>query len=196
MAAPSRFSRWAQANQTVLLAGAVATLVIGLSAWIGIRARAAESMLSARLATWEVSARELATVQQQFRAPTAKESAALIAESSRMSALGVPPDEKLNLVDMLGRLAEACALQTVRVNVVPVPDSGFVPQRQVFGNSVKPATYAVAVEFAGSFSNAQKFVSSLPPSVTLLRLGAARQRTGAIYQLILSVYETDAHSGD
>jgi hypothetical protein len=196
MATSSKISRWADANQTILFANAVAVLVVGLSIWVGLRARAAASALVARRATWEVSAGELATVQQQFKAPNARESAALIAESSRMSALGVPAEERLNLVDMIGRLAEACALEAVRVNAVAASDSTVVPERQVFGNAVKPASYAIAVEFAGSFANAQKFVSSLPPSVAVSRLIAARQRSGAIYQLILSVYETDANSGD
>jgi len=196
MASSSKVSRWVTANQTLLFANAVAVLLIGLSLWVGLRARAATAALSARRMTWEVSANELATVQQQFRAPTATESAALISESNRMSALGVPAEEKLNLVDMIGRLAEACALEAVRVNVIAAPDSVFVPERQVFGNAVKPAGYAVAVEFAGSFANAQKFVSNLPPSVTVSRLSGARQRAGAAYQLILSVYESNANSGD
>ena len=112
-----------------------------------------------------------------------------------MGALGVRPGDKLSLVDMMGRLAEACALSAIRVNTVPASDSAFVVSRQLSGVPIKPADYALAVEFVGSFANAQKFVSSLPPSVSLWRLTATRRTGGALYQLVLSVYELDANSG-
>jgi hypothetical protein len=174
---------------------AVAVLIAGLSVWIGIRSKAVERDLASKRSAWEATANQLATVQQQFRVPSATESAALIAESSRMGALAVPAEEKLNLVDMIGRLAEACALTSVRVNAVAASDSAVVPERQVAGAQIKPAEYAVAVEFAGSFANAKKFVSSLPPSVLLSRLTAVRRDGGVLYQLILSVYELDAKTG-
>jgi hypothetical protein len=196
MASGAGISRWTKANPNQLLGIVVALLVIGLSAWIGRKARATASSLTARRAAWETTATQLSTVQQKFRAPTSTESAVLIAEANRMSALGVPAEEKLNLVDMLGHLAEAFSLSSVRVTVVARPDSAVVPDRQIAGSSIQPAPYSIAVEFVGRFADAQKFVSSLPPSVSLSRLAATRRDGGALYQLILSVYEIDANTGD
>jgi hypothetical protein len=174
----------------------VMTLVIGLSGWMGLRARGTMRELSASRRTWEATAAQLSTVQQQFRRPTTSESSALMAEANRMSALGITSDEKLGLVDLLGRLAEAMSLSSVRVNVVPVADSAVIPARQVVGSSIKPASYALAVEFVGRFADAQKFVSSLPPSVSISSLTAIRREGAARYSLILSVYEIDANPGD
>jgi hypothetical protein len=195
MASAQRLTQWARSNPNQLLAIAFAVLVAGASAWIGMRARAVATDIAVRRAAWDATAFQLATVQQQFRAPTSTESAALIAESSRMGVLGVRPGDKLNLVDMMGRLAEACSLTAVRVNSVRATDSAFVVGRQLSGVPIKPADYALAVEFVGSFANAQKFVSSLPPSVSLWRLTATRRTGGALYKLVLSVYELDANSG-
>ncbi len=88
------------------------------------------------------------------------------------------------------------ALSAVRVSVVPVPDSAVIPARLVVGSAIKPASYALAVEFVGRFADAQKFVSTLPPSVSLLSLSAFRREGGALYKLLLSVYEIDANSGN
>jgi hypothetical protein len=195
MASSQDMARWARTNPNQILAIGVAALVVGLSAWVGLKARAANASLASKRAAWESTANQLATVQQQFRVPTTTESAALIAESSRMGALGVPAGEKLNLIDMVGRLAEACGLSSVRVNSAVPGDSAFVADREVAGTAIKPATYALAVEFAGSFANAQKFVRSLPPSVALSRLTATRRESGALYHLVLSVYELDANPG-
>ena len=195
MPAPAQSPRPARPSPNQMLGVGVSLLIVGLSAWVGLRAGKVARDLQSKRAAWESTADRLATVQQQFRVPTATESAALIAESSRMSALAIPAEEKLNLVDMIGRLAEACALSSVRVNAVAASDSAVVPERDIAGSLVKTADYAVAVEFAGSFGNAKKFVSSLPPSVVLSRLNAVHRDGGVFYQLILSVYELDANSG-
>jgi hypothetical protein len=187
---------WARTNPNQVIAMALATLVIGASAWVGIKARGVSSQLADKRLGWEQSANQLATVRQQFRAPTSTESAALIAESSQMGSLGVAPADKISLVDMVGRLAEACALTGVRVNSVAPSDSAFIPERDISGTRIAPADYALVVEFAGSFANAQKFVSSLPPSVSLYRLSAGRREVGASYRLILSVYQLDANPGN
>jgi hypothetical protein len=192
----NRVALWVKSNPNQLLGIALSLLVLGLSGWTGLRSRTAASDLAGRRVAWESTAAQLATVQQQFRVPTTTESSALIAEANRMSALGVPSDEKLTLVDMLGHLAEAFSLSSVRVNLTQLPDSSVVPSRQVVGSSIKPASYAIAVEFVGRFADAEKFVSSLPPSVSVSRLSVSRRESGALYQLILSVYELDASTGD
>lgn len=196
MATGRRFSGWMQSNPNQLLAIGVAVLIMALAAKVGLKARGVARTLSSRKAAWNVTASRLATVQQQFVVPTTTESSALIAESSQMGALGVPAGEKLNLVDMVGRLAEACSLRSVRVNSVRPSDSTYVPERTVGGSRINPADYALAVEFVGGFADAQKFVSSLPPSVSLSRMTATRREggSGTQYQLILSVYQLDANS--
>lgn len=196
MATGDRFTRWVKSSPNQVLGIVAALVIIGASAWTGMRARATAADLAAKRGGWETLASQLATVQQQFKVPSTTESSVLIAEANRMSALGVPADEKLNLVDMLGHLAEAFSLSSVRVTVISRSDSAVVPARQVVGSAIKPASYAIAVEFVGRFADAQKFVSSLPPSVSLSRFNAARRDSGALYHLILSVYEIDANPGD
>jgi hypothetical protein len=189
-------TRWVKSSPNQLLGIVVSLVVIGAALWTGVRARSTAADLATKRRGWEAMAGQLATVQQQFKVPSSTESSVLITEANRMSALGVPADEKLNLVEMLGHLAEAFSLSSVRVSVITRSDSAVVPVRQVVGSAIKPASYAIAVEFVGRFVDAQKFVSSLPPSVSLSRMHAARRDSGALYQLILSVYEIDANPGD
>jgi hypothetical protein len=196
MASARDMTQWARLNPNQPIAMAVAVLVIGLSAWVGLKARAAGNELAAKRAAWEQTASQLATVQQQFRVPTSTETASLISEASAMGALGVPEGEKLNIIDVVGRLAEACGLSGVRVNATASSDSAVVAERHVAGTRIANADYALAVEFVGSFANAQKFVSSLPPSVSLSRMTAARRDRGTVYQLVLSVYQLDAKPSD
>lgn len=196
MAAAGRIAGADKPNPNHWLGIAVALIIIGLSAWTGMSARSTAARIAASRSSWEAAGAQLATVQQNFKVPSATEASALLAEASRMSALGVPFDDRLTLVDMLGHLAEALSLSAVRVNLVPVPDSVVIPARQVLGSSVRPASYAIAVEFVGRFADAHKFVSSLPPSVSLSRLNAVRRDGGALYKLILSVYEIDANPGN
>lgn len=196
MASGQQVAQWARANPNGLISIAVALTVIGISTWVGLKARGVANDIASSRAAWESTANQMATVQQQFRVPTSTEAAALIAEASRMGALGVPIDDKLGLVEVVGRLAEACGMTGVRVTTMPVPDSTYLPQRQVPGSSVRAAEYALYVEFSGGFAGAQKFVSSLPPSVSVSRLAAVRRDRGTLYQLVLSVYELDAQSGN
>ena len=119
-------SRWLKSSPNQILVIAVGLLVLGLSGWTGWRARTVAGDLTTRRTAWEDAASQLATVRQQFRVPTSTESAALVAESSRMGTLGVPAGDKLTLIDWLGRLAEACALGAVRVNSVARSDSAWM----------------------------------------------------------------------
>jgi hypothetical protein len=195
MAFAKQLGQWVKTSPNQVTAIGLALLVIALAGWTGFRARKAAVAVSAKRVAWESTVNQLAMVRQQFKAPTTTEAAALIEESSRMGVLAVPAEERLNLVDMVGRLAEACALGSVRVVSVPANDSLFKAERHLSGAEVKPAQYSVAVEFTGSFANAQKFVISLPPSVSLARMVAARRAGGTWYKLVLSVYELDANSG-
>ena len=92
MTSSAQVGAWIRSHPNQLLTVGVSAMVIAGSAWIGLKAKTAASELSGRRAAWEQTANQLATVQQQFRVPTATESAALLAESSRMGALGVPPE--------------------------------------------------------------------------------------------------------
>ena len=195
MASRQRVEQWIRSNPNQFFAIGLATLIIGLSIWTGIRSRVVAGDVALSRRSWDRLASQVAMIQQQFRMPNSIESAALAREVNRVGALGVPPGDQVNLVEMIGTLAETSALESVRVSAVARSDSAYVAEREIGGAQVKPATYALAVEFVGSFANAQKFVSSLPPSVSLSRLKAARREGGTQYHLVLSVYELDAKSG-
>ena len=196
MTSSAQVGAWIRSHPNQLLTVGVSAMVIAGSAWIGLKAKTAASELSGRRAAWEQTANQLATVQQQFRVPTATESAALLAESSRMGALGVPPEEKFNLVEAVGRLAEAAALRSIRVNAMEAPDSLYLPERSLPGSRIKPADYVLVVEFAGSFAGVVQFVSNLPPSVLVARMNAGPRGGMAAYSMVLSVYELDVNSGN
>ena len=186
--------RFHRDNPNQLLAIGVAAIVLVASLIVGILARRATAELAQKRGGWEEASNQIATVQQQFRVPTATESAALIAESGRMGALGVPEAEKVNLLDSIGRLAEACSLTQVRVRAASPPDSIFVAARAIGTQTINPAGYAVIVEFSGGFAGLVQFVSNLPPSVSITRLGAARHGSATMYQLVLSVYELNVNT--
>lgn len=192
--APTRESlrRWHRDNPNRALAMGVALFVIGLSLWVGFKTRRATAELASKGSAWQATSNQLATARQQFRVPTSTESAALIAESAQLGALGVPGSEELTLVESVGRLAEACSLTRVRANSSVVPDSSFTPQRSIGAQRIEPADYAVTLEFAGSFAGVVQFVSNLPPSVSLSRISAARNGAVTVYHVVLSVYALNA----
>jgi hypothetical protein len=171
---------------------AFATVLLGAAIWVGAKARDATAALTARRQAWASAANQVATVRQQFQAPTAQESAAIISESSRSGVLGVPSSEKLTLVDAVGRLAEACGLTNVRATPVKTIDSLFVPPRQIGTRTLPAEDYQVTLSATGSFAGVVQLVSTLPPSVTVSRLVGARQGQGTTYELLLSVYRLDA----
>jgi hypothetical protein len=180
-------------QRTTLIALAIVA-VVG-SGWLGFSARRATAELASARETWSRLDAQIATARQQFRPLSEIEAALLVKESARMGALGVPSGEQLSVMDAVGRLAEACALDRVRVTVAPAQDSAFVAARVIAGKSVERAKYALAVEFRGGFDNAVKFVSSLPPAVSVSRLSAGRREAGTMYQLVLSVYELNGDTG-
>ena len=105
---------WSKSKPNQLISIVVGIVLIGAAAWVGLKARSAAGLIRDRRPAWEQTAYQLATVQQQFRVPSSTESAALLAEATRMGALAVPKGDKLNLVDIVGRLAEASSLSDVQ----------------------------------------------------------------------------------
>jgi len=181
--------RWRTERPNQLLAVGVGLFVLVAAGAVGLRARSASAELSERATAWQQTANQLATLQQQFRVPSSSESSRLIAESARMGALGVPPSERVSLLEFLTRLADAAKLSEVRVNVRAGTDSAFIPPRSIGTGPVNPAAYSVTVDFTGSFAGLVQFVSNLPPSVSVSRLGAARSLGHTAYHVGLSVYE-------
>jgi hypothetical protein len=182
-------TRWREEhpNQPFLLL--IATVVLAGSVWIGTRSHAMTSRLTARRPAWQSTADQLATVRQQFRAPSSSETASLLAESGREGALGVPSSERVSLMELVTRVADASGLTDIQVSFHAGADSAFVPPRPIGGAVLNPATYSIAIDVAGSFAGVVQFVSNLPPSVSLSRLGAARRGDRAVYHILLSVYE-------
>lgn len=181
--------RWQRERPNQLAALALGVVVIAASTWVGLQARLAAAELGQKGAAWQQTAGQLAALQQQFRIPSSFESAALITESTRTGALGVPASDRVSLIEYLARLADASALSEVRVNLKAGMDSAFIPPRLIGVDPISPAAYSVTVDFTGSFVGLVQFVSSLPPSVAVSRLGAARNGGHTAYHVVLSVYE-------
>ena len=183
------FSRWRRERPNQLPAFVLATLVLGASLWVGLQAKSLAQELDKKKVGWQQTADQLATVRQQFRVPSSSESSALLAESARMGVLGVPASERVSLMELVARLADASGLSNVRVNFRAGVDSAFVPPRTIGTDAINPAGYLLNVDFTGSFAGLVQFVSSLPPSVSVSRLGAGRSGDRAAYHILLAVYE-------
>ena len=173
--------RWAQG---------VCLLVVALSAVVGVQARRASAEVEAATMTWSAAAARIDSVQ---RSPSAGDSVDVHA-AGEATSLGILPGERDVLVASLRETARRYSLSAVVVSVISRPDGVFAPVRALGGEEVRPAGYAVAVEFAGRFADARQFVNSLPPSVSISRLDARRVDAGAHYQLVLSVYERHEQS--
>jgi hypothetical protein len=92
-------------------------------------------------------------------------------------------------MEYIARLAEASSLVEVRVNSQSGADSAFIPPRVIVADPISPAAYTLTLDFTGSFAGLVQFVSTLPPSVSVSRLGAARNGERVLYHIVLSVYE-------
>jgi hypothetical protein len=181
--------RWRRQRPKQLPALGLGLFVLAASVWVGLQSRSASAGLAQKQAGWQQTASQLATLQQEFRLPTSFESAALIAESARMGALGVPAAERVSLMEYIASLADASALTEVHVNFKAGMDSAFIPPRSIGAEAINPAAYSLTLDFTGSFAGLVQFVSNLPPSVSVSRLGAARNGEHTAYHVVLSVYE-------
>ena len=183
------FGRWRRERPNQVPALAVGVFVFAASMWVGFQARSVGGALAKKGAAWQETARQLAALQQQFRVPSSFESASLVSESARVGALGVAVTDRVSLMEYVASLADASGLSQVRVNFKAGTDSAFIPPRVIGGEPINPAAYSVTLDFTGSFAGLVQFVSSLPPSVSVSRLGAARNGGHTAYHVLLSVYE-------
>lgn len=171
--------------------------LIAIAAFIvvGLAAGRASAATRAAAERWKVAAAQIADAQRRSGVAAARDSARLMAEAREANALGIAPAEKSLIVGHIERLARSGSLTSVRVVATPSPQGTVVPARSLAGQALRPASWSIAVEFVGRFADARKFVISLPPSVSISRLNAARVADGARYQIVLSVYELNASSG-
>lgn len=180
-------------DPSLLLSMVTAVIVVSASGWVGLQARQASKDLAARRDALQTANEKVASVQRQLRPPTPTETAALLAESGRLRALGVADADRLVLVDSIGQLAEASGLRQVRVLSRARNDSLYLRPRRVASQTLDPAGYALDLEFTGGFAEVVKFVNSLPPSVSVSRFIAARRGNQTAYHVILSVYQLNAN---
>jgi hypothetical protein len=182
-------ARWKREHPTRLLSLGGAIVVLAASGWVGAKSRAATLSLAAKQAAWRSSAEQLATVTQQFRTPSSSETASLLAESGRVTALGVQPADRVSLMELVARAADASMLTDVHVTFRTGIDSVLIAPRIIGGSTISPASYGIVIDCSGSFAGVVQFVSSLPPSVSVSRLSASRHGDRATYHVLLSVYE-------
>jgi hypothetical protein len=192
MAAGDVLAQLRRFNTNQLLAVTAAVIVAAASGWVGFQARKTSMALETKREALQRATEQVASVQRQLRPPTPTETAELVAEASRIGALGVADADRLVLVDSIGRLAEASGLARVRVLSRARNDSLYLRPRAVVSQTLAPAGYELNVEFAGGFAEVVKFVNSLPPSVSVSRFSAARRGGQTGYQMILSVYQLNA----
>lgn len=177
------------------IAAGCCVLIVALSAMVGARAGEASRQLAEKRSAWIAAEGQVVALQKKFQAPSTAESKLLVAEAASLSNIAASPDDELRLVDSLSRLARGAGVGALQIDVVAASPSPAVPVGDFGGIRLRRARYDLAVNFAGGFAEAGKFVNSLPPSVRVSRLEAVRQRDGARYHLILSVFELNAPGG-
>ena len=177
------------------IAAGCCLLIVALSAMIGVRAGEVSTQLEERRSAWLATEAQIAALKKSFQAPTTAESKLLVAEAASLSSIAASRDDELRLVDSLSRLARGVGLGALQIDVVAASADSAAPVPDIEGIRLRRARYDLAVDFAGGFAEAGKFVNSLPPSVRVSRLKAVRQRDGARYHLILSVFELNAPGG-
>jgi hypothetical protein len=181
--------RWRRERPNQLFVLIVAIAVLAGAIWVGGKSRLASSRLAAKKPAWQKVADDLANLRQQFRLPSSRETAALVAESGNVAALGVPFSERVSLMELVARVADDARLSDVHVSFKAGTDSSFVPARAIGASTLNVAPYSIIVDISGSFAGVVQFVSNLPPSVSVSRLSASRQDNRAAYHILLSVYE-------
>jgi hypothetical protein len=181
--------RWRREQPNQLFVLIVAIAVLAGSMWVGGKSRVAAERLAAKRPAWQKAADDVAILRQQFRLPSSKETAALVAESGHLTALGVTSSERVSLMELVARIADDARLSNVHVSFKAGTDSSFVPARAIGASTLNTASYSIVVDFSGSFAGVVQFVSNLPPSVSVSRLSASRQDNRAAYHILLSVYE-------
>jgi hypothetical protein len=181
--------RWRREQPNQLFVLIVAIAVLAGSMWVGGKSRVAAERLAAKRPAWQKAADDVAILRQQFRLPSSKETAALVAESGHLTALGVTSSERVSLMELVARIADDARLSNVHVSFKAGTDSSFVPARAIGASTLNTASYSIVVDFSGSFAGVVQFVSNLPPSVSVSRLNASRQDNRAAYHILLSVYE-------
>jgi hypothetical protein len=189
MTAPSALDRLRRINLDVALAITVSVIVAGASAWVGLGARSATAALATKRIALQRATDQVSSLRQQLRTPTPKETAALIAEASRLRALGVADSDRQDLVDAVGQLAESSGLGHIKVYAKVRNDSLYLRPRTIVSQTLPPASYELELEFAGGFAEVIRFVNSLPPSVSVSRFSASRRGGLTDYSMILSVYQ-------
>ncbi len=190
------FGRQVQVHAKRLQAVGVALLVLGASYWIGKQSRTHVAPLTKQLSDLRATNDKLIQWERGFRGPDSAEAAQIRMDTASVHLIAVPAGSRMQVAQLVARQADQAGLSQVQLSFSPPPDSGDVPPRGRVGDiPISVATHVVNVECTGSFAAAMKFVSHLPPSLTITRLGVHTEPAGAKYRLVLSVYEVPRGRG-
>lgn len=122
----------------------------------------------------------------RYEAPTPTERQMWSVAAVDIERLGVAPDQKLYVAQLLGRAAENAGVPDARVRFT-APSGGSV--RVVGSRQFKPADYGAIVEFESSFATAVEFVAQLPGAVSINSLSMQRGEYGIKAVFVLQVFE-------
>jgi hypothetical protein len=174
----------------------VALFVLGSAYWIGKQSRTHLAPLAKQVSDLRATNDKLTEWRRAFRPLDSAETALIRSDSAMVRSMGVPPGSRMQVAQLVGRQADEAGLSGVKLSFIAPPDSSLVPPRgQVGAIPITVAKYVVSVDFTGSFGAALKFVSHLPPSLTMTRFGVVTAAKGEAYHVVLSVYEVPNGSG-
>ena len=200
------FSRHA----AVVEVSAVAALALGLSLWLGVKAKRQRVEYAAGVERLRSLAQQVDQIRATFKPLTDAEGTKGGAPDDSSGA-AIAHTARLALAQSVAQAAEQAGLTGVRVQFLPADSASLPPRPQVGSRPVSAAAYLLAVECDGGFGTLLTFVSNLPSVVTLERIGAIRARSSGIggtggagtgsatvhYRVNLGVYEfaNDNRSG-
>jgi hypothetical protein len=169
----------------------LALLAIGL--WAGVAAHRSAGALAIEASRLQAQVARLERWRVQFRQATAGETSDWQRIDAALARLGVQPQERVTIAQVVARAGEDAGLADVRVRFVSPDSIG----EQLAGRAARvgthgfrPATFGLALSGSGSYDALVRFIGTLPPSVMVRQLSSSRANTTVVHAVVLSVFES------
>jgi hypothetical protein len=169
----------------------LALLVIG--GWTGVAAHRSAGALAIEASQLQAQVSRIERWRSQFRQASAGETSDWQRIDAALNGLGVRPQERVTIAQVVARAGEEAGLADVRVRFV-APDSSAEQAAsrtaQVGVHSFRQAPFGLAISGRGSYAALVRFIGTLPPSVMVRQLSSSRASTMVVHAVVLSVFES------
>ncbi len=181
-------------DQIEVVAFGAALLAMG--SWIGLSASRARATLAKDAAVLQAEVSRNDRWRSEFRPPSVSEMERWRQAEAALRRLGVRPEERITIAQVVARTGEETGLDEVRVRFVPADTTGGpAPVEQVGRHQFRAASYRLVITGRGSFDAFVRLVGSLPPAVSVQELSSSRKPSGIVHNIVLSVIESVESNG-